>query len=44
MKNTFALLALVLCCASNSFAAKSYSYFRVGSASDVATATTAGTV
>src|SRR6478736_2373553 len=44
MKNRFALLALVLCCASNSFAAKSYSYFRVGSASDVATATTAGTV
>jgi cyanophycinase len=44
MKNTFALLALVLCCASSSFAAKSYSYFRVGSPSDVATATTAGTV
>jgi cyanophycinase len=44
MTNTFALLALLLCCASNCFAAKSYSYFRVGNASNVATATTAGTV
>jgi cyanophycinase len=44
MKNTVALLAMVLCCASNSFAAKSYSYFRVGNPSDVSTATTAGTV
>src|SRR5262245_26992317 len=44
MKKTFGLLALALFCASNTFAAKSYSYFRVGNASDVATATTAGTV
>jgi hypothetical protein len=42
MKKTVALLALF--CASNTFAAKSYSYFRVGNQSDVATATTAGTV
>lgn len=44
MKRTFALLALVLCCASYTFAAKSYSYFRVGNAADISTATTAGTV
>lgn len=44
MKKTFALLALVLACSSNAFAAKSYSYFRVGNQSDVSTATTAGTV
>src|SRR5262245_8122724 len=44
MKNPFALLALVLCFASSTFAAKSYSYFRVGNQSDVSTATTAGTV
>src|SRR5215468_679072 len=44
MKKTFALLALLFCCASNTFAAKSYSYFRLGSQSDVTTATTAGTV
>jgi cyanophycinase len=44
MKKTFALLALVLCCASNTFAAKSYSYFRVGNATDISAATTAGTV
>ena len=35
---------MALCCASVASAAKSFSYFRVGSASDVATATTAGTV
>ncbi len=44
MKRTFALLALAFCCATNAFAAKGYSYFRVGNQSDVATATTAGTV
>jgi cyanophycinase len=44
MKKLFVLWVLVLCCASHSFAAKSYSYFRVGNQSDVATATTAGTV
>ena len=44
MKKTFVLLALGLSCASNTFAAKSYSYFRVGNQSDVSTATTAGTV
>ena len=44
MKRTFALWALFLCCASQTFAAKSYSYFRVGNPTDVATATTAGTV
>lgn len=44
MKKTIGLLVLTFCCATHSFAAKSYSYFRVGSASDVATATTAGTV
>jgi len=35
---------MALFCASVASAAKSFSYFRVGSASDVATATTAGTV
>jgi cyanophycinase len=44
MKKTIGLLAMALCCASVASAAKSFSYFRVGSASDVATATTAGTV
>lgn len=44
MKKAFALLALVLCCASNTSAAKSYSYFRLGNQSDVTTATAAGTV
>src|SRR5262245_3416794 len=44
MKKILTLLALLLCCASNTFAAKSYSYFRVGNASDISTATTAGTV
>src|SRR5262245_54246969 len=44
MKKIFALLALVLCYAGNAFAGKSYSYFRVGNTSDVATTTTAGTV
>jgi cyanophycinase len=44
MKRTFVLLALALCCATNAFAAKGYSYFRVGNQSDVAPATTAGTV
>jgi cyanophycinase len=44
MKRTFVLLALAFCCATNAFAAKGYSYFRVGNQSDVAPATTAGTV
>jgi len=44
MKKTICVLAMALNCASVASAAKSYSYFRVGSASDVATATTAGTV
>jgi Cyanophycinase and related exopeptidases len=44
MKKPIFVLALALTCAGNVFGAKSYSYFRVGSASDVATATTAGTV
>lgn len=44
MKRTFVLLALALCCATNAFAAKGYSYSRVGNQSDAAPATTAGTV
>lgn len=44
MKKIAMLLVVALCCALQASAAKSYSYFRVGSASDVATATTAGTV
>jgi cyanophycinase len=44
MKKLIFVLAVTLACVGNAFAAKSYSYFRVGSASDVATATTAGTV
>jgi cyanophycinase len=35
---------LVLCLASSAFAAKQYSYFRVGNPNDVTTTTTAGTV
>ena len=44
MKKHLVLLALASCCAAPAFAAKSYSYFRVGNSNDVATATTAGTV
>lgn len=44
MKKTIVLLALTFSCVNQVSAAKSYSYFRVGSASDVATTTTAGTV
>jgi len=44
MKRIFAAWVLFLCGASQSFAAKSYSYFRVGNPTDVATATTAGAV
>jgi len=44
MKRTLLLCAIVLCCAVDSFGAKSYSYFRVGNPSDVSTTTTAGTV
>ena len=39
-----ALLALVLCSFTQLWAAKQYSYFRVGNANDVTTTTTAGTV
>jgi cyanophycinase-like exopeptidase len=39
-----ASILLVLCLASSAFAAKQYSYFRVGNANDVATSTTPGTV
>jgi hypothetical protein len=35
---------LMLCTVSPAFSAKQYSYFRVGNASDVTTATTSGTV
>jgi cyanophycinase-like exopeptidase len=38
------LFLLVLCAAFPAFAAKQYSYFRVGNPNDVTTATTAGTV
>src|SRR5262244_3165801 len=44
MKKPILLMALALCCAKPALAAKNYSYFRVGNASDVSTATTAGTV
>jgi cyanophycinase len=39
-----ALLALVFCSITQLWAAKQYSYFRVGNANDVTTTTTAGTV
>jgi cyanophycinase len=44
MKKTICVLAMALLCTGVASAAKSYSYFRVGNASDVATTTTAGTV
>src|SRR5690348_18248079 len=44
MKKTICLLVMALGCASVVSAAKSYSYFRVGNAPDVATTTTSGTV
>lgn len=44
MKKPILVLAMALTCTAHAFAAKGYSYFRVGSGSDVATATTAGTV
>jgi cyanophycinase-like exopeptidase len=44
MKKTIWVLALALFCTDVASAAKGYSYFRVGNTSDVATATTAGTV
>jgi cyanophycinase len=40
----FALLLCAICFGSPAFAAKQYSYFRVGNSADVATSTTAGTV
>lgn len=39
-----AVFLLVLCFGSSAFAAKQYSYFRVGNSNDVTTSTTAGTV
>ena len=39
-----ASILLVLCLASSAFAAKQYSYFRVGNTNDVTTSTTPGTV
>src|SRR3954451_6624275 len=39
-----ASILLVLCLASSAFAAKQYSYFRVGNANDVTSSTTPGTV
>ena len=44
MKKAIFMFALALCFVGQASASKSYSYFRVGNASDVATATTAGTV
>src|SRR5262245_11899192 len=44
MKKTICVLAMALLCTSVVSAAKHYSHFRVGNASDVATTTTAGTV
>src|SRR5215831_15907142 len=44
MKKILLLGTFLLCFAVDTFAAKSYSYFRVGNSSDVSTATTAGTV
>ena len=41
---TIALVLLICFLSATSFAAKQYSYFRVGNPNDVATATTAGTV
>ena len=41
---TIALLLLSLTLASPAFAAKQYSYFRVGNPTDITTATTPGTV
>ena len=44
MKKTICLLVMALFSAGMASAAKSYSYFRVGNTSDIATTTTAGTV
>src|SRR5215831_8929877 len=44
MKKILLLGTFLLCFAVDTFAAKSYSYFRVGNSSDVSTATLAGTV
>src|SRR5512132_366693 len=41
---SIAAVVFLLCTVSPAFSAKQYSYFRVGSASDVSTATTPGTV
>src|SRR5215467_2937379 len=44
MKRTLLLCAIVLCCVVDSYAAKSYSYFRVGNPDDITTTTTPGTM
>src|SRR5499427_2190074 len=44
MKRTLLLCAIVLCCAVDSFGAKSYSYSRIGNANDITTTTSPGTV
>src|SRR3954470_16493174 len=41
---TFAIVLLIFVFSATAFAAKPYSYFRVGNPTDVTTATTAGTV
>ena len=44
MRNLFAVIVAVCATLSPAFAAKQYSYFRVGNANDVTTSTTPGTV
>src|SRR5436309_15330847 len=41
---TFAIVLLIFVFSASAFAAKQYSYFRVGNPNDVTTSTTAGTV
>src|SRR5438045_7411561 len=41
---TFAIVLLIFVFSASAFAAKQYSYFRVGNSTDITTATTAGTV
>ncbi len=44
MRNLFGIMVAICATLSPAFAAKQYSYFRVGNANDVTTATTPGTV
>jgi len=44
MRNVFAIMVAICATLSPAFAAKQYSYFRVGNANDVTTSTTPGTV